>query len=185
MASIWSCASLSFCCPKAVYQIPTHEDTTDTVPLALQRVFYNLQTSDQPVGEAPCAFFAGCAANINVVTGTTELTKSFGWKGFDSFLQHDVQEFNRVLQDKLEEKMKVCACAYLRDADLADTSICAQGTTVDGEVKRLFAGTTKMFVKCINIEFESARSELFYGQRRRFGRAFWPADTNRVMQTSN
>lgn len=40
-------------------------------------------------------------------TGTTELTKSFGWKGFDSFLQHDVQEFNRVLQDKLEEKMKV------------------------------------------------------------------------------
>lgn len=40
-------------------------------------------------------------------TGTTELTKSFGWKGFDSFLQHDVQEFNRVLCDKLETKMKV------------------------------------------------------------------------------
>ncbi|KAK4048743.1 ubiquitin-specific protease ubp15 [Microbotryomycetes sp. JL221] len=107
----------------AVYQIPTQDDTSDTVPLALQRVFYNLQTSDQPVG-------------------TTELTKSFGWKGFDSFLQHDVQEFNRVLQDKLEEKMK--------------------GTSVDGEVKRLFSGTTKMFVKCIDIDFESARSEPFY-----------------------
>jgi hypothetical protein len=40
-------------------------------------------------------------------TGTTELTKSFGWKSLDSFLQHDVQEFNRVLQDKLETKMKV------------------------------------------------------------------------------
>lgn len=39
--------------------------------------------------------------------GTTELTKSFGWKSLDSFLQHDVQEFNRVLQDKLEAKMKV------------------------------------------------------------------------------
>lgn len=39
--------------------------------------------------------------------GTTELTKSFGWKSLDSFLQHDVQEFNRVLQDKLEMKMKV------------------------------------------------------------------------------
>ena len=38
--------------------------------------------------------------------GTTELTKSFGWKSLDSFLQHDVQEFNRVLQDKLESKMK-------------------------------------------------------------------------------
>ena len=39
--------------------------------------------------------------------GTTELTKSFGWKSLDSFLQHDVQEFNRVLTDKLESKMKV------------------------------------------------------------------------------
>jgi hypothetical protein len=42
-----------------------------------------------------------------VVAGTTELTKSFGWTSLDSFLQHDVQEFNRVLQDKLESKMKV------------------------------------------------------------------------------
>ena len=73
---------------RAVYTIPTEGDNLDSVPLALQRVFYLLQTSDQPVS-------------------TTELTKSFGWKGFDSFLQHDVQEFNRVLQDKLEGKMKV------------------------------------------------------------------------------
>jgi ubiquitin carboxyl-terminal hydrolase 7 len=73
---------------QAVYQIPTENDTPDSVPLALQRVFYLLQTSEHPVS-------------------TTELTKSFGWKGFDSFLQHDVQEFNRVLQDKLEMKMKV------------------------------------------------------------------------------
>ncbi|KAI5479269.1 hypothetical protein MNV49_003787, partial [Pseudohyphozyma bogoriensis] len=108
---------------RAVYQIPTEEDTTDTVPLALQRVFYNLQTSDQSVG-------------------TTELTKSFGWKGFDSFLQHDVQEFNRVLCDKLEMKMK--------------------GTVADGEIKRLFSGTTKSYIKCIDIDFESARSEPFY-----------------------
>jgi hypothetical protein len=48
---------------------------------------------------------------IGVPLGTTELTKSFGWKGFDSFLQHDVQEFNRVLCDKLETKMKV---SYVR-----------------------------------------------------------------------
>jgi ubiquitin carboxyl-terminal hydrolase 7 len=39
--------------------------------------------------------------------GTNELTKSFGWKSLDSFMQHDVQEFNRVLQEKLEGKMKV------------------------------------------------------------------------------
>lgn len=35
---------------EAVYQIPTEDDTTDTVPLALQRVFFNLQTSEQSVG---------------------------------------------------------------------------------------------------------------------------------------
>lgn len=45
---------------------------------------------------------------LTIQSGTTELTKSFGWKSLDSFLQHDVQEFNRVLQDKLESKMKVC-----------------------------------------------------------------------------
>ncbi|GAA6033904.1 hypothetical protein NBRC10512_001767 [Rhodotorula toruloides] len=108
---------------EAVYQIPTQDDTTDTVPLALQRVFYNLQTSDQSVG-------------------TTELTKSFGWKGFDSFLQHDVQEFNRVLCDKLETKMK--------------------GTQADGAINRLFCGKMKSYIKCINIDYESARSEDFY-----------------------
>ncbi|GAA5896538.1 hypothetical protein JCM6882_005722 [Rhodosporidiobolus microsporus] len=108
---------------EAVYQIPTEEDTVDTVPLALQRVFYNLQSSDQSVG-------------------TTELTKSFGWKGFDSFLQHDVQEFNRVLCDKLETKMK--------------------GTVADGAIKKLFSGTMKSYVKCIDIDFESARTEDFY-----------------------
>lgn len=74
---------------QAVYQIPTENDVpSESVALALQRVFYLLQSSDQPVG-------------------TNELTKSFGWKSLDSFMQHDVQEFNRVLQEKLEGKMKV------------------------------------------------------------------------------
>ena len=38
---------------------------------------------------------------------TTYLTKSFGWDTYDAFMQHDVQELNRVLQEKLEDKMKV------------------------------------------------------------------------------
>lgn len=89
-----------------MYQIPTEDDLpTESVSLALQRVFYHLQTSDQPVGECVMAGrFTTCSERF---TGTTELTKSFGWKSLDSFLQHDVQEFNRVLQDKLETKMKV------------------------------------------------------------------------------
>ncbi|PPQ74003.1 hypothetical protein CVT26_006372 [Gymnopilus dilepis] len=108
---------------KAVYQIPTEDDLpTESVSLALQRVFYHLQTSDQPVG-------------------TTELTKSFGWKSLDSFLQHDVQEFSRVLLDKLETKMK--------------------GTKAEGTIQKLFVGKMKSYIKCVNVEYESSRIEEF------------------------
>ena len=45
---------------------------------------------------------------------TKDLTKSFGWGTYDAFMQHDVQELNRVLCEKLEDKMKVgrhlCVC---------------------------------------------------------------------------
>ncbi|CAE6431473.1 unnamed protein product [Rhizoctonia solani] len=110
---------------RAVYQIPTEDDIpSESVALALQRVFYHLQTSDQPVG-------------------TTELTKSFGWKSLDSFMQHDVQEFNRVLQDKLESKMK--------------------GTPAEGAINKLFLGKMKSYIKCVNVDFESSRVEDFYG----------------------
>ncbi len=37
---------------------------------------------------------------------TKALTQSFGWTSMDAFTQHDVQELNRILSDKLEEKMK-------------------------------------------------------------------------------
>lgn len=109
---------------RAVYQIPTEGDTpTESLPLALQRVFYHLQTSDQPVG-------------------TTELTKSFGWKSVESFMQHDVQEFSRILQEKLETKMK--------------------GTPAEGAVAKLFMGKMKNYIKCTDVEFESSMNEDFY-----------------------
>jgi hypothetical protein len=38
---------------------------------------------------------------------TKDLTKSFGWDTYEAFMQHDVQELNRVLCEKLEDKMKV------------------------------------------------------------------------------
>ena len=44
---------------------------------------------------------------------TKDLTKSFGWDTYDAFMQHDVQELNRVLQEKLEDKMKVDLTASL------------------------------------------------------------------------
>jgi len=70
--------------------MPTTENDAPTasIPLALQSLFYKLQYNDTSVA-------------------TKELTKSFGWDTYDSFMQHDVQELNRVLCEKLEDKMKV------------------------------------------------------------------------------
>ncbi|KAJ3381551.1 hypothetical protein HDU92_005262 [Lobulomyces angularis] len=109
---------------KATFEIPTDDDEpTKNVALAMQRVFYNLQCADNAVS-------------------TTELTKSFGWDTLDSFMQHDVQEFNRVLQDKLESSMK--------------------GTAAEGAISKLFVGKMKSYVKCIDVDFESSRTEDFY-----------------------
>ena len=109
---------------KMVYSIPTSMvNPNDNIPHALQRVFYRLQTLDSPVG-------------------TTELTKSFGWDTLDAFMQHDVQEFSRVLLDDLEEKMK--------------------GTPVEGALGRLFVGKMHNVIKCLNVDYQSVREESFY-----------------------
>jgi ubiquitin carboxyl-terminal hydrolase 7 len=108
---------------KATFCIPTDkDDATNSIALALQRLFYNLQYSPHAVG-------------------TSELTKSFGWTEADSFLQHDVQELCVILQDMLEKKMK--------------------GTPAEGSIAKLFQGKMKSYIKCINVEFESAREEPF------------------------
>lgn len=74
---------------KAVFMIPTESDKSpaDSIPLALQRLFYQLQNSNEPVG-------------------TSEVTRSFGWTTDDALQQHDIQEFCRKLIEKLELKMK-------------------------------------------------------------------------------
>ena len=74
---------------KAVYQIPTGEEETptDSIPVALQHLFFRLQYADDAVD-------------------TKELTKAFGWDTYEAFQQHDVQELARVLMDTLDQKMK-------------------------------------------------------------------------------
>ncbi|GMT06261.1 hypothetical protein PENTCL1PPCAC_28435, partial [Pristionchus entomophagus] len=74
--------------------------------------------------------------------GTKKLTKSFGWDSLDSFLQHDVQELCRVLLDNLETKMK--------------------GTPVQDMIPTLFKGKMCSYIKCMDVEYESARDEIFY-----------------------
>ncbi len=109
---------------KNVYKMPTEaDDSAKSVALALQRVFHDLQFTDKSVG-------------------TKKLTKSFGWETLDSFMQHDVQEFLRVLLDKLEMKMK--------------------GTCVEGTVPKLFQGKTLSYVRCKHVDYTSTREESFY-----------------------
>ncbi|XP_066359021.1 ubiquitin C-terminal hydrolase 12-like isoform X2 [Miscanthus floridulus] len=110
---------------KAVYHMPTTENDmpSGSIPLALQSLFYKLQYSDNSVA-------------------TKELTKSFGWDTYDSFMQHDVQELNRVLCEKLEDKMK--------------------GTAVEGTIEQLFEGHHINYIECINVDYKSSRKESFY-----------------------
>ncbi|RIB08236.1 hypothetical protein C2G38_2212161 [Gigaspora rosea] len=106
---------------KAVYQIPTENDVRDkSVSLAMQNIFYQMQMSDSPVG-------------------TKELMKSFGWDSLNSFMQHDAHEFNNVLRNNLENKMK-------------NTNV----------ISKLFAGKIKSYVKCIKVNYESSRVEDYY-----------------------
>ena len=108
----------------SVYRLPTNDDQPNaSIPLALQRLFYRLQFLNAPVS-------------------TTELTASFGWGTKDVFMQHDVQELNRVLQDKIEEKMR--------------------GTSEEGTVAKIFRGKMVSYIKCLKVEYESKREEEFY-----------------------
>eukprot|EP00927_Polykrikos_kofoidii_P048381 TRINITY_DN4266_c0_g1_i1.p1 TRINITY_DN4266_c0_g1~~TRINITY_DN4266_c0_g1_i1.p1 ORF type:complete len:1211 (-),score=249.41 TRINITY_DN4266_c0_g1_i1:146-3778(-) len=90
---------------------------------ALQNVFYRLQTSDQAVN-------------------CRELMKSFGWDTMDAFTQHDAQELNRLLCDRLEEQMK--------------------GTPMDGSIKRLFEGEMENYIECMDVDYKSQRNETFH-----------------------
>ncbi len=109
---------------KAVYNLPTSEDDkpSESMPLALQSVFHMLQFTD-------------------IAVDTQDLTKSFGWDVGDAFQQHDAQEFNRILCDRLDEVMK--------------------GTKVEGTINKLFQGYFQNYIECINIDFKSVRKEEF------------------------
>jgi ubiquitin carboxyl-terminal hydrolase 7 len=73
-------------------------------------------------------------------------------------MQHDVQEFSRILQDKLEIKMKV---GRPKKKKIVQADV--KGTPADGAIQYLFKGQMKNFIKCINVDFESSVVEDFYG----------------------
>eukprot|EP00300_Choanocystis_sp_HF-7_P014310 c18644_g1_i1.p1 GENE.c18644_g1_i1~~c18644_g1_i1.p1 ORF type:complete len:1059 (-),score=262.17 c18644_g1_i1:55-3231(-) len=99
---------------------PTDTDERPNLCFALQTVFWQLQHSSHAVD-------------------TKQLTRSFGWDSHDSFTQHDVQEMNAVLVDKLQEKMKQ--------------------TPMEGEVSRMLEGKVLKYIRCLNVDYNSERVE--------------------------
>jgi ubiquitin carboxyl-terminal hydrolase 7 len=69
---------------RAVFQIPTNIEDFKSIPFCLQRIFYNLMSGKKPVR-------------------TIELITAFGWSTKEMNMQHDVNEFNLILSDTLEE----------------------------------------------------------------------------------
>jgi ubiquitin carboxyl-terminal hydrolase 7 len=140
-----------------VFKIPTEgQDATKSLSLALQRVFVQLQSSPDPVS-------------------TIGLTQSFGWDSYESFVQHDAQEFERVLLEGLENGMKEAEkTKHLTDIPLTsspseqmqiDIPVTAgklgEGALQD-QLKRLFCGKMESFIKCVNVDYESRRGEEFW-----------------------
>ena len=110
---------------RIVYAMPItgSEDESSSIPLNLQRLFTKMQLSD-----------TACS--------TTSLTKSFGWGDAETMMQHDVQEFLRVLLDNIETKLK--------------------GSTNEGAIAGIFRGKFRNFIRCMNVDYESFREEEFY-----------------------
>ncbi|CAG8848841.1 36501_t:CDS:2, partial [Racocetra persica] len=67
---------------------------------------------------------------------TTALTRCFGWDSSNCFMPH-VHEFDRLLLDNLEGKMK-------------------------NTISKLFVGKMKSYVRCINVNYENSRIEDYY-----------------------
>lgn len=70
------------------YDDQKYEALEECVPAQLQRLFVNLQTSEERAVE------------------TTALTAAFGWTDADAFEQQDVNELLVILYDALEQKFK-------------------------------------------------------------------------------
>jgi ubiquitin carboxyl-terminal hydrolase 7 len=111
---------------RLVYSFPTKrtEDAATNIPLNLQRLFGKMQlrTTDW--------------------ISTNALRRSFGGGDAETFLQHDVEEFCRVLLDNIEQKLKA--------------------TPFENAIAGLFRGRYRSFIRCKNVVYENSRIEQFY-----------------------
>ncbi|KAH7815910.1 putative phosphoinositide 3kinase family, accessory domain [Monocercomonoides exilis] len=88
----------------------------------LQNLFYNLQVSKRSVS-------------------TKELTQAFGWNSYEAFEQHDVNELNRILLDRLIEK--------------------TQHTPFHDSINYLLRGDAVTIIECIDVDYVSVRTQPF------------------------
>lgn len=75
---------------------------------------------------------------------TRALTTSFGWQNEQVFIQHDLQELNRVLCEKIEDFMTF----KMRKDDYS--------------MQNLYGGKLLNYIKCTNCNRISTRAEEFY-----------------------
>lgn len=111
-----------------------------------RKAVYNMPTSedDDPSSSMPLALqsvFYKLQFTKDGPVSTKDLTRSFGWDSLDAFQQHDVQELFMILSDRLEEKMK--------------------STRVEGLISKLFCGKKYNYISCVDIKYESTRTEVF------------------------
>jgi len=110
---------------RLVYEMPMigNEDPEKSIPLNLQRLFTQMQMSKKTVS-------------------TKQLTNSFGWGTNETFVQHDVHEFCRVLIDSIDSKLKP--------------------TPLKDQISHLFKGKSKSYIRCPNINYETVRYDEFF-----------------------
>ena len=102
------------------------DDEDGGIVSALQQVFYDLEAN-------PTKTHAG---------SSEPLTEAFGWSRAEVGTQQDVQEMNRILIDKLENRLKLFG--------------------KDESLKSLFCGKVENFIKCLDIDYTSSRQEDLY-----------------------
>lgn len=87
----------------------------NSVVMALQDTFFKMRFARKPPSVQP-------------------LINSFGWNREDSFVQHDVQEFDHMLLESITSK--------------------TVGTPLEGSIKKLFWGSERHVIRCADVQFE-------------------------------
>lgn len=113
---------------------------------AFRKAVYQIPTADEDRASSSSAYalqrlFYRLQAD-NTAVSTQELTHSFGWESRQIFEQQDVQELSRILMEKLEARMK--------------------GTEAEKALPDMFIGKMKTYLRCINVDYESSRTEDYW-----------------------